>query len=122
MKRFIILAALLVASCGPVYDTQVTFVPPDTDAGRACVFQCDNTQLQCRQLKDSQALNTNLIRQQERTACMARETAKKNPYANLACSISEEQASYGQCTAQYEQCYSTCGGQVQKKTVCVSGC
>ena len=122
MKKIAILVAATVAACGPQYRTETNFIPPQTDAGRACVFQCDNVQLQCRQLADARAQNQTLLKQQEYNQCLANAQASTNPYASLSCSNTPVSASYGNCTGQYEQCYRTCGGQVQKTTYCVSGC
>lgn len=118
------LAGLFLAGCGPIYETQYTLTPPPGAEGRACVFQCDNTQLHCRQIKDL-----------ERQSCERDEQLARYEYQNclqrrekdsgVKCAeryVYCPSASYESCEAEYRSCFQTCGGVVQSRQVCVFNC
>lgn len=119
--RFIkLLGALLfcaaLSACGPVYDTQYTFLPPEDSTGRACVFQCDNSKLQCQQLQDQSAELCESRAEREYDRCVDKYGEKKC-YRDY-CSSSDHE----RCETQYRSCYQSCGGNVRSETVCVAFC
>jgi len=124
-----ILLTLLQACASPLYQTFYSYDPPDTPEGKACIFQCENTRMQCEQLDDMRNNNC------EQRAEMKYETCKqKAEIAYEKCKSSggkyciegwcnkETCSSTNQCVNQYQRCYSTCGGRVTSETRCVAHC
>ena len=42
------LSMVLLAGCGPIYETQYTLQPPATPQEQMCVMQCEQIKNQCR--------------------------------------------------------------------------
>lgn len=125
-------ALLLIAlwSCaGPRYQTTYTYTPPESAEGRACVFQCENTKMQCDQLDQMRAANC-----QERASLEYQKCEENSRAEYERCRASGERVclqsycgrprcgSSGQCQSQFHRCYETCGGQVHSSTQCVANC
>jgi hypothetical protein len=125
---FLATLALLLIGCGPVYKTDYSFTPPKTDSGRACVFQCENNKLQCRQIVQ---LRHDSCEQQSETNYYLCESSKRYRYdskgkqkciENCYCYRETCSEEYEPCDEQYRGCYQTCGGEVSSRTYCVSNC
>jgi hypothetical protein len=124
------LTLFIQACAGPQYKTFYSYDPPKTSEGRACIFQCENTKVQCEQLAQMRVDNCqdraelNFQRCADRAQadydrCKASGEDKicfKKDCGRGACNPS------GQCDNQYQRCYSTCGGQVTSETRCVANC
>ena len=117
-------------ACGPVFRTNYTFSPPETESGRACIFQCENNKLQCEQLEDAKVDRCEAESSRDYERCernkeyqydygKGREKCVRNCYCSRRwCS----KANYERCAAKYRSCYQTCGGLVHSETVCVRNC
>lgn len=124
------LTALLVASCGPIYDTKYQFTPPRDPQGKMCATQCQQTQTYCRATCEANRQNClayerdrgrdayeDYVYQRRREHKPIKRTPDSfvNTYN---CSNSCEDT----CAADYRQCYSTCGGRVTAHQVCTAFC
>jgi hypothetical protein len=108
------LVAVCISACGPVYDTRYTFVPPERPEGRTCVFQCENSKLQCQNMQDMQKQNCEFRAQLEYERCKDR--GEKHCYEDYCSS------DYSRCDEQYRNCFQACGGTVNRQDVCVAFC
>ncbi|MCB0323833.1 MAG: hypothetical protein KDD69_09680 [Bdellovibrionales bacterium] len=130
VRRYCVpLLVLLSTGCSPVYQTDYTFTPPESSEGRACVFQCENTKLQCQQLQQSRY---DLCLQRAELAYQNCEARKIYRYdydkgeakcvENCFCYRESCSVDTTSCDAQHRACYQTCGGGVSSRTYCVSNC
>lgn len=132
-----VLAALLVAACGPVMETRYDYVPPVSDAGMKCVQNCQQQQSACQKAE-----------QQERERCRARAERQadraynkaKDDYITALKLHAADASKYpmpaeprrtvnyagcdksSQCGIEYQGCYRSCGGQINESQVCVAMC
>lgn len=127
-RLFILFVSLIMSACGPVYQTDYTFTPPTTESGQMCVFQCDNSKLQCGQLEEMKYQNCLDRADREYYNC---ENNKRYGYNkngewvcqdNCYCFRSSCSVNEAICDDRYRMCYQTCGGKVQSRTYCVSNC
>lgn len=124
-----ILLTTLVQGCAPEYKTSHTFIAPKTAEGKSCVFQCENTRMQCDQLDQMRVDNCRMRAENNYAYC---EQQKQAAYNNCVASGAqgcyqewcqkEECPTSDRCENQYQRCYSTCGGQVTSETHCVANC
>lgn len=134
MKAFAVmvcaLVALLVAGCGPIYDTKYQYTPPRDPQGKMCAAQCQQTQTYCRATCEANRQNC-LAYERDRGMDAydryARERRrehkpiKRSPDSFVEtyhCSNSCEDG----CATDYRQCYGTCGGRVTAHQVCTAFC
>lgn len=125
MKKLLSLVgiALAISSCGPIYDTTYQFIPPNSEGGRACVYQCENSRSQCRQIEDLRVDRCEQDSRYEQRRCeddvYRREGRgpKWHECGGLVCT-----PEYDRCDDQYRSCYQSCGGTVQAETRCVANC
>ena len=132
-----ILAAFLVAACGPVMETRYDFVPPSTDAGMKCVQNCQSQQTACQKAEQDRIMSCR--QKADRDADIAYEKARDKYINDLKLhaaapdkyglpSEPSRSANYGacqqsnQCVADYQMCYRSCGGQIHESQVCVAMC
>ena len=106
--------ACLVSGCGPIYETQYSFIPPEDDHGRSCIFQCENGKLQCERLEDMKKDQCEDRSDRQYYRCQDR--GEKYCYRE-SCSVD-----YETCESHYRGCYQSCGGRVDAKQVCVGFC
>jgi len=106
---------LLAAGCGPMYNTEYTFVPPETPTGQTCVFQCENSKLQCEQIEDMKQERCEDRADREYERCKDREK-EKHCYRSY-CSVD-----YSRCETRHRGCYQSCGGKVEEHKKCVAFC
>lgn len=113
---------LIISSCGPVYHTEYTYIPPKNMQGQNCILQCRNIKLQCEQLKESQR-----DRCEDRAELQYERCQDRNRYVDKDdqrycyrsyCSAPD----YAACESDFRVCYQSCGGQVLSETKCVSNC
>lgn len=116
-------AVALLSGCGPIYDTQYTFIPPDDGNGRACVYQCENGKQQCEELEELKEESCEERAEAEYARCEERIYRRKgrdpkwNECYRESCSSDSER-----CETNYRSCYQSCGGKVNAETVCVANC
>lgn len=119
---------LTFASCSPVFKTVYSYTPPTNDKGRSCVFQCENSKLQCEQLEDMRNERCQLQADRDYDRCESRKryTYKSNGKSecieNCFCYRQSCTVNYENCENRYRACYKICGGKVDSETVCVSNC
>ncbi len=115
-KKILALALLTIGltACFPVYDTNYQFIQPSSPEGKQCVNTCANTQKSCR---DACIKNE--------TVCVGEDGKRVTPQVSGRPAISRNCSSYScqeQCTEEYRQCFSGCGGQVVPHVRCVAFC
>lgn len=119
-KYALLIFSLILTGCGPVYETQYTYVRPENPEGVTCIFQCENTRMQCvqsEQLKRQNCEANNRIERLEYERCVSKKGKDKCFEYWTFCESNE-----ASCTVLYNQCYHSCGGQVQATRVCVYDC
>ena len=130
--KLMMLAFVLIffaCSCAPRYRTTYDFTPPTSEQGKTCVFQCENTKLQCEQLQEMKLQNCRDREDLKQQKCQdkaekeyERCKAKGNQICfQAACPISECYKGT-KCETQYRRCYQTCGGKVTSTRSCVANC
>ena len=125
ISSLLVLAFVLggVSACGPVYHTDYAFRPPKSAEGRSCVFQCEQSRQQCRQIEDMQQDNCQNRSYWENARCeddIRRRKGREPKW--YECGTDSCSADYDRCDDSYRSCYQSCGGEVQTNTYCVSGC
>lgn len=105
----IVVGCYVLVGCGPIYNTEYTFQPPLSPEGKTCIFQCENSKLQCKQIEDMKEESCLLRSQLE---CRDR----KDCPTNLC------DTNYTMCKEMYRNCYQACGGNIDTKKVCVFNC
>ena len=125
---FVLFIPLFILACGPVYQTDYSFIPPTTEHGQMCVFQCDNSKIQCEQLEEMRYQNCLDRADRDYHSC---EMTKRYGYnkngewvcqENCYCFRSSCSLDESKCHERYRACYQTCGGKVESRTYCVSNC
>lgn len=128
-----LLAALLLAGCGPVYRTTYQFSLPDSQRARECVNACQATRQQCEgnaEYAHQQCMNRS---EQAYQNCEARKSYEPDPKRGwdkpkcvkncISCSRPYcSQPDKGACESRYRDCYVACGGTVEKTVECTSNC
>jgi hypothetical protein len=107
---FAIICAGLLAGCAAGH-SQRALIPPDTPEGQACLPECDLIRTQCEGRQKG--------REQE---CLAHYDAAQSEYDLCVQSGAETctapEACIGAdmeiCRIQYEECFTACGGRLEK--------
>ncbi|MDC0358915.1 hypothetical protein OAO01_08870 [Oligoflexia bacterium] len=121
------LSVLLVA-CSPVYRTDYAYIPPTSAQGKTCIFQCENTKIQCIQLEEMRYERCLDRADREYDRCERNKRYgynKKGEWEcqdNCYCFRSSCTLNESRCEERYRSCYQTCGGKVEGNTYCVSNC
>ena len=124
MKKIYFLSlSLCLSSCGPIYNTDYQFSPPRSEGGRACIFQCEQGRMQCRQIEELQArrCEDNSRYEQQRCRDDLRYNENRSPKW-YECNEDSCDPNYGRCDDIYRACYQSCGGEVNSVTRCVANC
>lgn len=118
-----LICAVTFAGCGPVYDTQYQFTPPENESGRTCVFQCETSKEQCQQIQEMRAESCEDRAEYEYERCVDRIYRRKGREPKWhECSKETCSADVDRCENTYRNCYQACGGKVRAETVCVANC
>jgi hypothetical protein len=121
----IALIALLLAGCGPIYDTTYRYLPPSDPLSRPCITQCLTSRDSCRNVQELKAENSRLRCERdagddfERCLFNAKDEQGKNSCRRRTCS---ESTNLGVCEADYRVCFQSCGGIVEEERVCTFNC
>ncbi len=116
------LLALSLSACGPIYDTRYSFIPPESQVGRACIYQCENGRqscLQLEQIKYDNCLDRSRYEQERCQNQLEWEGKKEKWYDCLGESCSNDT---DRCDQNYRSCYLSCGGDVKEENVCIANC
>ena len=124
-KIFMLVAALLAMSCGPIYETNYRYTPPSDPLSRPCVSQCLADKGNCRNTADLKAQNAELRCElearddYERCLGNAKGDQGRSSCNRRSCS---SHADYGQCEGDYRTCFQSCGGVIDTERVCTFNC
>lgn len=124
----LVVAGLLLASCGPMYETQYRYSPPADSEGRACVAHCDVGKTQCRINADLRAENRQLRCEREAAQdferCLTTQGAdpEKSKCHRRLCSESSASSDRSACEDDHRVCFQGCGGVIDSTQVCTFNC
>jgi len=123
---------LMMAGCGPIYETVYSYQPPQSPQGQMCAGQCQQISQYCRQncrlKEDSCRANSRQEASYEydryvRERVRNRQEIKK--------SVSDFDHSYGcssasgceaECGSDFRMCFTNCGGIVTSRQECTMFC
>lgn len=124
--------AVMLAACGPIYDTTYTYTPPTGQRGQACVSSCEADQSQgryaCRQRTQACENEKDRIADREYNRYVYYRQQQGLPLDRTRQSF---EPSYScpwesECTdvvdADYRACFTGCGGRIDATQTCVMGC
>ena len=129
----LVLGALLLGGCGPVYRTTYHFSPPEGQRARECVNACQATQQQCEANETYAYEQCQNRAERSVQACESRKRFEPDPKKGWKKPVCVENcvscnrpycasASTERCNERYRACYATCGGTVEKTVECTSNC
>ena len=126
-KKLTLLALALFAlsACGPIYNTEHKYHPPQNMEGRYCVNSCDMMRQSCiNGCKDRQNNCEILANTMDSMMCMQHGKCpkKKKWYESdehRKCSSSNCKSN---CSGQYRRCFENCGGVIEPITTCIAFC
>jgi len=122
------LLAVLVTACGPSIETRYSYRPPSTNAGMACIQQCEHNRMYCQSSQQVayQNCKADAMRRAEIEYRAYLRTLKRGEKPNRSISSFDNSYMCGnreyECKSVYNECYSACGGQVTAQRICVAGC
>jgi hypothetical protein len=131
--------ALSLAACGPQLETRYDFTPPASKAGMQCVQNCQADQSMCqahaRSAKDQCRAQADRKVEQDYQKARNDYVVALKLHAKDPSKFPEPTEPYKQspsyyqcddlgteCQGQYNNCYSSCGGNVVESQVCVANC
>lgn len=117
--------ALLLASCGPIYETNYRYTPPNDPLSRPCISQCLADKGQCRNTAELKAENSRLRCERDSRDDYERCLGNaKGEQGRASCSRRNcgQDANYGFCEADYRTCFQSCGGSVDEERLCTFNC
>lgn len=118
----------LLGGCGPVFQTNYSYVPPRSPMSKMCINQCVQNQSICEQMCQ---MKNQSCRIQAHQDALYQYESYKHEQERLGLPINKSVSSFeysGQCeqqcgcTASFNTCYSACGGKVLESRVCVAFC
>lgn len=124
----LVVAGLMLVSCGPIYQTEYRYTPPADSQGRACVAHCDVGKSQCRITADLRAENRQLRCERESAQdferCLTTQGAdpEKSRCQRRICSESSASSDRAVCEDDHRVCFQGCGGVVDSTQVCTFNC
>lgn len=128
MSLLVSTLTLMLAACGPIYETQYSYQPPHSDTGRMCAAQCVQNKSTCHAMCEMR--KQTCLAQDKQNALVQFEAYKTRRIAehrpvdktpvdfenswncNQACG----------CGDTFNMCYQTCGGVVTPHRECVAFC
>lgn len=125
----VLVLGVFLAGCGPIYKTEYAYTPPASTVGTMCVNQCVQAKTICKQMCDMR--NENCRSRARQDALYEFEIYKRDRRAHgksVDKSISDFDRSFFNCnqscdcTSAYHSCYTSCGGQIYERKVCVAFC
>ncbi|CAM2961660.1 Uncharacterised protein [Legionella steigerwaltii] len=132
LKQFFIFSILVLASmliaCGPIYNTEYSFVPPQSDVAKMCTAQCIQGKNDCEQ---SCRVDNENCRMRAQQNAMFEYKHYKEEQKRMGLPINKTVNDFDRssscnnscrCESTYRACYSACGGEVREHKVCVAFC
>jgi hypothetical protein len=133
MKKLIILlsllSTLLLAGCGPMYETNYSYVTPHSQRARDCIASnCVRNKMLCQ--RNCAANNRSCEWQATQNAqeefheYAVQQRENRQPITKSVSDFMDDWNCNNSCNCQtvYRQCYGTCGGTVIANTQCVAFC
>lgn len=117
--------ALLLASCGPIYETNYRYTPPADPLSRPCISQCLADKSQCRNTAELKAENSRLRCERDSRddyeRCLG---SAKGEQGRASCNrrSCDQDAHFGMCEVDYRTCFQSCGGIVDEERLCTFNC
>jgi len=118
----------LLSACGPIYKTEYAYVPPHSSVGKMCTAQCLQSKSMCQQMCEMRNENCRAqARMEAREDYREYKHERREEGKRIKKDRSDFDRSYAcnsscDCEPQYNSCYSSCGGQVLERQVCVAFC
>lgn len=124
MKTIAALMGLLLSACAPMMEVQYQFLPPQDSEGQVCALQCVGDNKACLRKAESAAQDQRrrceLEAAQDYDLCNLRPAADGQARCERQrCEMAAETA---ECDAPYRACFEGCGGFIEARHVCTSGC
>jgi hypothetical protein len=119
---------MLLTGCSPVYETQYSYEPPKSKAGRMCAAQCIQNEENCKQL--CQLREDVCITKSKQDALYqyevykAQQQSQNRPIIKTPENFDRAHSCYQVCgcTSVYNTCFERCGGQVATTQGCTAFC
>ena len=139
----IIILFFILTSCGPVYQTNYSYSPPEEMAGKQCLSLCSaqrqSCSSNCRDREQTCEIVARTLDLAENLSCNKRKKyCNNNPDAsgcifdkNMDCNESsgshsnctnEKKECKSECLSYYNECYINCGGKIDTQSICVQFC
>lgn len=133
---FLMLMLLLVAACGPRYETRYRYTaPPDSPDSRQCLQSCEFQRQQCLVIEDNRYQLCTLQAANDAYRCQAEarydydrclryhdDQPERCHYQRGFCPQRACWRDDRHCGELYRSCYVACGGSVESETMCVANC
>ena len=126
---FILIALLgMLTACGPMYNTEYSYIPPKSDISKMCTANCIQGKNACQQ--NCQLSHDDCVLRAKQMAFLEFKQYKDEQIRTRML-ISRDEASFDKsyqcatscgCEPTFKSCYSACGGQVLERQVCVAFC
>lgn len=125
---FILVLAGMLTACGPIYNTEYSFVPPKSDIAKMCTAQCIQGKNDCEQ---SCRVDNENCRMRAQQNAMFEYKQYKEDQRRMGLPISKTITDFDRsrscsnschCESTYRACYLECGGEVREHKVCVAFC
>ncbi|MEI6557994.1 MAG: hypothetical protein WCO00_06275 [Rhodospirillaceae bacterium] len=126
------LVMLVVAGCGPIYETVYSYQPPRSPQGQMCAGQCQQISQYCKQncrlQEDSCKSNSHreashefdrYVRERQRNHQEIKKQVSDFDHSYSCSSSSNCEAS---CGSDFRMCFTNCGGVVTSRQECTMFC
>ncbi|MBT4963886.1 MAG: hypothetical protein HOI53_00630 [Francisellaceae bacterium] len=129
----ILISLLVLNACGPVYEIQYVYKPPQNDFGVKCIKNCANQKIFC---KNEANKDLSICKMHEDSIGLEKyndyfqdvisrgvtphSDTNKKTFTNY--SICESKYEASNCSQEFRNCYLVCEGQIETKAVCVGNC
>jgi len=128
----IAIIALFLAGCGPMYDTYYTYQAPQSIQGRQCIITCQQARTVCRsakmteenmcQSRAEQDARFQYAEYRSHQRAIGKPVTKDLNYFYNGFGCGGGMTDFPGCTANFNDCYTMCGGRVLVHKRCVAFC
>lgn len=119
----ILISAVLLQSCGPVYQTKYLRTPSSAPNFESCIAGCDVLHNRCNGEKQAQYNSCTFNSDLQYSTCETMASARRLLGEKYSCYRSYcSEPDLRPCVALYNMCYQRCGGSVKTETICVARC
>ncbi len=121
----ILLLTMVLAACGPIYETNYRYTPPSDPLSRPCISQCLADQSQCHNVAELKAENSRLRcerdAREDYERCLGNASGEQGRASCNRRSCNQE-PNLSACGVDYRTCFQSCGGVVDEQRVCTFNC